>query len=350
MSCAIISQELVITNNIILASLEATNIVIGGGTCADATAVAKDSVGGLISTTNIPSGVSSDIIIPNSGVQVFNTDSSFVENLSVRADSSFGYQIPNTPITVKDQGGNTLASESVPSAFAKDIVVASGGSQVLYAYPYDSFNTAQDISYAVGDDKSVKDTVFIPEVATWDTDLAWSMPVLNGSNFSLLVKGSNPNGNGTNFFGNLNRFTDINGLQVYADGLYIDHYTGMMIYTDFGSANRDFLNSLLYSNSLTIGGYSDFHWPNTLELLSIMSNVQGTQSDVLNYPPFNTVNFNDTRTSSTLIVSGVLYNNRGAADRYLLTFGTHAAATNCLNLGFRKAFQYNATTKQMELT
>jgi hypothetical protein len=347
MSCAIISQELVITNNVILASLEATNIIIGGGTCADATAVAKDSVGDLISTTNIPSGASSNIIIPNSGVQVFNTDSSFVENFSVRADSSFGYAIPNTPITVKDQSGNTLASESVPSAFAKEIVVTAGsGSQILNVYPYALINTTSTIQYSLNDDKWFRDNVINPEIATWPTNKEYVYPSLDVNNNYLLRRGANPDGSGNNIFGNLERFTDENGLQVYGNDYIIDHYLGFgySLFTPITSTDWD--TGLIELQALTKLGFSDWTLPNLRHLQLLYTWAESNPLSILmlkiSAPATTSYSSSTTRSNFTSQCMGI---------QSLLRSGFVNKASALTNMVIcRKAFTYNATSGEMELT
>jgi hypothetical protein len=250
MSCAIISQELVITNNVILASLEATNILIEGG------------IG------------------------------------------------------------------------------------ILYAYPYDKFNSGQNVSYAIGDDKSIRDTVFNPEIATWDTALKWVVPKIDGANPALLLSGSNPNGNGTNIFGNLQRFTDENGLQIYGNNYYIDHATGMGIYLDDSVINGfTFLQSIAFGNAVNILGFTDYHWPSQLELQSFAINLQ-SGPNAYNYSPFN-ADMRATRTSTT--DTGLDATTRNFLNRYRFDAIGKSAQSTSIGIAFRKAFAYNTVTKQMDL-
>tara|TARA_R110002020_G_scaffold17516_4_gene61435 strand:- start:3572 stop:4717 length:1146 start_codon:yes stop_codon:yes gene_type:complete len=71
--------------------------------------------------------------------------------------------------------------------------------------------------------------------------------------------------NHNNAFGNTDRFTDKNGLQVYGNGVFIDNLTGLM-----WSDNRYFLNvvfndALTNANSATLDGYTDWKIPNISE-------------------------------------------------------------------------------------
>ena len=123
---------------------------------------------------------------------------------------------------MKDAQGSILATANIASGASKDIIVDGGGTEILYTYPYDLLNTGQDVSYAVGDDKWVRDNIYAPEIATWGTDLVWSMPVLNPSDLTKLLRGSSPDGSGNNIFGNKERFTDTLGTQLYVEGIVID--------------------------------------------------------------------------------------------------------------------------------
>lgn len=88
-----------------------------------------------------------------------------------------------------------------------------------------------------------------------------------------------------NAFGNTNRFTDENGLQVYGNDYAIDHLTGLGWYWGY-STNDTWDNQIDYGNALSHLTYSDYRLPNLNELLSIGNyNVAGS----LNYTPFSGV-------------------------------------------------------------
>ena len=235
------------------------------------------------------------------------------------------------------------------SNFVTNVGSQGGGASILYAYNYGAFTTDQNVSYQTNDDKWVRDNVYNPEIATWDQSLVWSFPTLDPANFTLLLKGSNPDGSGNNIFGNKQRFTDTLGGQTYANNLIIDHFTGAMIYFEVDSSLRNFTTFNTFATALDVGGYNDFHVGNAKELLSVM---RATQSDlaVFDYAPFSFNLEQATSTSTTVYRSGagneVL---RMFAGAYFLTVVPKGTTTRCMDIAFRKAFTYNVTTKQMQL-
>lgn len=223
--------------------------------------------------------------------------------------------------------------------------------EVLHTYPYDKLNTGQTVKSADGDDKDIRDTVFAPEIAAQiASGLTLSFTVLDQTDPTKLLRGSNPDGSGTNIFGNLDRFTDTVGTQVYANGLVIDHYTGLMLPKDFNLNLGVWTSTLDFHNSLNLGGYSDWHCGNLKQYESI---IDVSLENQLNYPPFNFILVDGATkriwTSTSSNNSSLAYqvflnsnNSYGCLPRNKADFETFAAS-------FRKAFTYNPTTKQMEL-
>lgn len=85
-----------------------------------------------------------------------------------------------------------------------------------------------------------------------------------------------------NTFGNKDRYTDINGLQVYGDDYIIDHLFGLGFNRIFKTESHN--NALINSNASTDNGFSDWFTPN-LEIINNISDHE--RSDVMNYAPFN---------------------------------------------------------------
>ena len=225
-----------------------------------------------------------------------------------------------------------------------------GSAAILYAYNYSDLSTDQNVSYQTNDDKWVRDNVFNPEINTWDNSLIWVYPTLDPNNFTLLLKGSNPNGSGNNIFNNKQRFTDTLGGQTYANNLYIDHLTGLMIYFVGSTTNHTFASFNTFATALNIFGYNDFHVGNGKELLSVMRNAQAING-AFNYAPFLFQNNHATSTSTTNFRNGLAADVLRLLDgSYVLTIVNKGSGIFCLNIAFRKAFSYNTTTKQMELS
>jgi hypothetical protein len=86
-----------------------------------------------------------------------------------------------------------------------------------------------------------------------------------------------------NAFGNKNRFTDENGLQVYGNNYAIDHLTNRGWYLTVQSAVT-WNNAIDNSVAFTVLGYTDFYLPSIKEMESI---VDVEDNDVLIYSPFN---------------------------------------------------------------
>ena len=87
-----------------------------GSACEDATAVLKDTAGNILSTTDIPSGDSEDIIAPDGSITNSNSDDSYVNNVSVRSGQLLKVnELPNINLIVNDQNGNNLLNVNRPS-------------------------------------------------------------------------------------------------------------------------------------------------------------------------------------------------------------------------------------------
>jgi hypothetical protein len=85
-----------------------------------------------------------------------------------------------------------------------------------------------------------------------------------------------------NTFGNKNRFTDENGLQVYGGDLTIDHLTGLM-YKRTAMSNANHANRCLNAQNSTEGGFTDWRVANDPEIMSVLINQTNR---VFNRPPY----------------------------------------------------------------
>lgn len=73
-----------------------------------------------------------------------------------------------------------------------------------------------------------------------------------------------------NAFGDLNRFTDELGTQIYANDYLIDHLTGLG-WTKLRPFTGTYADALPYSNTYTLLGFTDFRAPSCYESLSLNS-------------------------------------------------------------------------------
>jgi hypothetical protein len=244
---------------------------------ADATAVLKDTLGNTLSTTNIPSGTSDDIIAPDADVE--NSDASYTAsiesggtlvlpdsdvNVNGNLEGTFGSVKPididvtdgTNPVTPTSIGivGNTVTIE----------VPAGGGAPVGATL----MKTGQTTSYRTGDDGDIE--------AGRATDF-------------FTLASNNP-------FGNTNRFTDELGGQTYTNNIVIDWSTfdsatvlGWRRVTSVGSNWNDAIDNALLTS---IGSFtSGWRLPNINELFSLIDREQtGAGGRAISYPPF--VNFN----------------------------------------------------------
>ena len=214
----------------------------------------------------------------------------------------------------------------------------SGSVALLYAYDYGAFNTGADVSYATGDDKWVRDNVYNPEIATWDTSLIWVYPTLDPTDTTKLLRGSNPDGSGNNIFGNLERFTDDLGTQVYANSIKIDHFTGLM-WNTINTSTETWEAGIILVNDSTNYGKTDWHLPNVNQYF--LSTRWGLPNSFLG-ESFNVSSMASTiRAADTNSFLWVRFDQNWIQSR-LRSQSSNTRQT-------RKAFTYNTTTKQMEL-
>jgi len=238
------------------------------------------------------------------------------------------------------------------SNFVTNVGSQGGNAALLYTYNYANFNTGADVSYATGDDKWVRDNVYTPEIATWDTSLKWVFPVLDPSDPFTLLRGSNPDGSGNNIFGNKRRFTDLVGDAVVENftGIYFDHLTGQKIAMtfnglDIGNSFPDWESRLDYPFNNLVAGETGYHLPNYNEIMSFV-----VRFGVGYIRTFSNKFVQSSTTTAT------------TANNYEFFFGSGGFATiaslvqrvktQAITPPFytKKAFTYNTTTKQMELS
>jgi hypothetical protein len=250
---------------------------------ADATAVLKDTLGNTLSTTNIPSGTSDDIIAPDADVE--NSDASYTATI----ESGGTLVLPDSDVNVNGNLEGTVVSVQPididvtdgTNPVTPDAITISGNT-VTIEVPAASapvgatlMKTGQTTSYRTGDDGDIE--------AGRATDF-------------FTLASNNP-------FGNTNRFTDELGGTAYANNIVIDWSTfdGATVlgwYRVGGGSTTATWNSCI-DNALavSIGTFtSGWRLPNVQEIMSICNMAT---SRYITYSPINGVNANASFWTST---------------------------------------------------
>ena len=234
---------------------------------ADSVAVLKDTSGTTISSTDIKAEDSANIVAPDATVNLNG-----VFNQTVVSGGTADVIVGNSEITVNGAAFDSLVPEEalnviVEYATAGAVGTIVGGTVVIPdpVIPNNSaslFKTGANISYQAQDDGALQ--------------------FGNGVDFFTL--------NANNPFGNLNRFTDSLGTQIYANGIVIDWSTwnvgGATVRAYYNTLNAaDTLTNQLDNQPYTQASFSGWYVCNYIELTNIF-NLSITR-DYLNYAPFN---------------------------------------------------------------
>lgn len=75
-----------------------------------------------------------------------------------------------------------------------------------------------------------------------------------------------------NIFGTRDRFTDINGLQVYGDGIIVDHLSKRM-YNVITNSAINWEDTVDLVETSVVGGFSDWHLASREEILNVYNNT-----------------------------------------------------------------------------
>lgn len=89
----------------------------------DADYVLKDADGLLLSTGSIPSDASEDITAPNAVVNLRNSANTLISINNFRSGTTYNLIAPDATAVVKDQNGNILDTEAIPSNVSEDIII-----------------------------------------------------------------------------------------------------------------------------------------------------------------------------------------------------------------------------------
>jgi hypothetical protein len=278
--------------------------------CDDATAVLKDTDGNTLSTTDIPSGATEDIIAPDAtfdinGVQVATILSGGSDSIEVRRASGSTqvgslqgqhWRVANTTVQLRDSANNNIGSANSYGAESSNNLTAPDGTVTVRR---DGVFFATQVVRSNG-----TETVNVPSVATTPKG---QMPL---KTFQTTPQGSGTDGDleqgfGVSYavlpynnpFGNTNRFTAPDGSQTYTDAIACDwltwnESTNTVLMIHFGSGalqvlttNRSLADGITYINGLTVGGYSGWNMINKNQLENITDNEVSINN--LNVAPFN---------------------------------------------------------------
>lgn len=307
----------------------------------------------LLAYTTDDTGSSNQFTCDDATANLINTAGTNISSTTITAGSTVNITAPDSTVNIVDQNGNNLGSDTVAAAITKEIAVnIQQGIEPLYTYNYGALNTGQDVSYAVGDDKWVRDNVFNPEITSWDTTRPWVFPVLDPNDPTKLLRGATASGN--NIFGNKERFTDTLGGQDYTNDLVIDHYLGLMVTINTspdGLTNSNWNTAILFHNDRNFQGFSDWFMGNWI-MYELIANKNTTKG--LNYSPFN---YNENSTAGAdvaqLFTSTTSKNkttnisvyangyNQGIFDLSYRFIGNNKSELKRKGLSFRKAFTYD---------
>lgn len=108
----------------LLGTITATAVIFSTqtGSCAAATAVIKDSAGTTLQTESIPSGVSEDITISDSTVNVNKSNGALISAVAVKAENTASYNVSDSVAVLKDTLGNTLLTENIRATETENII------------------------------------------------------------------------------------------------------------------------------------------------------------------------------------------------------------------------------------
>jgi hypothetical protein len=283
-------------------SLVSGNWVVSSS-CADATAVLKNTLGTTISTTSIASGASSNIVAPDTVITI--NSASFLTN-PVAVD-------PN--ILVKDGTGAQVGSK-----VGSEWIVPTGStpSGVILSFPIGEEYT----SYRTGDEGWRLQNNWYNYIPPTNPKLIAQLDRTAGSNYWFRLKSAISVGGNSNTI----RFVDVDGLQSWGtannkDKITIDKLTGLGFYrkgADLGGVSTwdtaidAALTFSIVVNSIT---YSDFYIPSREEILAILGELAEQGSGVIRDQLTN-IEFYIEGGSSSSIWTSTTQSNTGGSSVY----------------------------------
>jgi hypothetical protein len=300
--------------------------------CDDATAVLKNTVGNTLSTTNIASGTSDDIIAPDAASVLKDSLGNTLSTTNIPSGTSVNVTAPNATYNLDNMSGATLFLGSIAAGDNETIIapdgnvensdasytalVESGGTLVLPDSDVNVNGNLEgtvvsvqpiDIDVTDGTNPVTPDAITISgNTVTIEVPAGGSAPVgatlmKTGQTTSYRTgdDGDLQAGRATNFttlasnnpFGNTDRFTDELGGQTYTNDIVIDWstYDGATVLgwnrVGSGSTTATWNNCIDNALAVNIGTFtSGWRLPNVQEMMSICNMATNRY---LTYSPIN---------------------------------------------------------------
>jgi hypothetical protein len=230
--------------------------------------------------------------------------------------------------------------------------VVTGSGALLNTYDYTKLFSGQVTSYQTGDDKHQWDNIYAPEIATWPTNRPWVFPIIDPTNFNLLLT--------NNIFGSKQRFTDDLGTAIYASGVLIDHAIGVMVDLTFKAASN-WTNAISGAVASTFYGKTDWRIGN-VNFWALFTKRAQNGNYIAGLPPVTFLSVPPNSSDRFLWAStsgdGSLTT---LANQYILRQGTETLVRNVTgsaakssttpqSIYIRKCFTYNSGIGLMELS
>jgi len=313
-------------------TLSTTNVLATDSltlTAPDATAVIKNTLNAVLRSELIASNVSEDIIIGDATININKSDGTLIASATITAEGSGVYNVADSTVNVVNTLGTVLSSNLVKATetdnvLAPDANVENSDGSYLNTVASGSTLVLPDITVTDSDGTtssfpSVKNVVCTPAAPTpplitlyqrpnkpnqlisYDTyDAGWQLANGVYNNFNqttasgvqvrtqILDFATDSTGNTlfyNNPFGNKDRWTDENGLQVYGNNVAIDNLTGIRwphVIDDPNFSNNTKLYSTLLSDAVAYTdplGNSDYYVP-PFEIIMTLPIIDFNQSTI----------------------------------------------------------------------
>ena len=110
-------------------TISSTDIASGASSdviAPDATAVLKDTAGNIITTNPIPSAVSEDMVAPDASAVLRNSALTTISTTAIRSNASEFILAPDATAVLKDSAGTIITTNPIPSNVSEDMLAPDG--------------------------------------------------------------------------------------------------------------------------------------------------------------------------------------------------------------------------------